>query len=82
MMDVIWSYDNNGRLAIYRRDEGEKDFTKVQYRFGAPKNEGQHYWKTGFYRSTTEGFTSVIWLGPLVRGTSFEDVAKIAFGAP
>jgi hypothetical protein len=51
MMDVIWSYDNNGRLAIYRRDEGEKDFTKVlelnniptlQYRFGAPKNEGQH----------------------------------------
>ena len=91
MMDVIWSYDDNGRVAIYRRDEGEKDFTKVlelnniptlQYKFGAPKDEGQHYWKTGFYRSTTEGLTSVIWLGPLVRGTSFEDVAKTAFGAP
>ena len=91
MMDVVWSYDDNGRVAIYRRDEGEKNFTKVlelnniptlQYKFGAPKDEGQHYWKTGFYRSTTEGLTSVIWLGPLVRGTSFEDVAKTAFGAP
>jgi len=91
MLDVTWSYSDNGHIAIYRRDEGEKNFSKVldlsniatlQYKFGASKNEGQHYWKTGFYRSSTEGFTSVVWLGPLVRGTSFNDVAKAAFGTP
>jgi hypothetical protein len=91
MLDVTWSYDDKGRLVIYRRDEGEKDFVKVlelnniatlQYRSGTPKTEGQHYWKTGFYRSATQGFTSTVWLGPLVRGTSFDDVARAAFGTP
>lgn len=96
LMDVVWSYGNDGHLAIYRRDEGEKTFTKIlelnntptlQYSYGTPKSEAPHHWKTGFYRSPTAGtplagMTNIIWLGPFVRGTSFDEVAQTAFGSP
>lgn len=38
-----------------------------------------HYWKTGFYRSISPGMTSRLWLGPVVRGTSLQQVALAAF---
>lgn len=38
------------------------------------------YWKTGFYRSITPEVTSRLWLGPVVRGTSLQEVAVAAFG--
>jgi hypothetical protein len=39
-----------------------------------------HYWKAGYYRSVSPGVTSRLWLGPIVRGTSLEEVAVAAFG--
>jgi hypothetical protein len=41
-----------------------------------------HYWKTGYYRSVSPGVTSRLWLGPIVRGTSLQEVATAAFGRP
>jgi hypothetical protein len=40
-----------------------------------------HYWKTGYYRNISPGVTSLLWLGPVVRGTSLQQVAAAAFGA-
>jgi len=40
-----------------------------------------HYWRVGYYRSTSPNQTNVLWLGPIVRGTSFDEVAKAAFGS-
>lgn len=91
MIDVVWSYASNGRLTIYRRDEGQLQFRKVfersnlatlQTQYGTPEGTFSHYWKTGFYRSTTADLTNVLWLGPFVRGTNFDEVAKAAFGSP
>ena len=39
-----------------------------------------HYWRVGYYRSTSPDQTNVLWLGPVVRGTTFDEVAKAAFG--
>lgn len=39
-----------------------------------------HYWRVGYYRSTSPNQTNVLWLGPVVRGTTFDEVAKTAFG--
>jgi Polysaccharide lyase len=41
-----------------------------------------HYWKAGYYRSVSPGVTSILWLGPIVRGTSLREVAIAAFGRP
>ncbi len=38
-----------------------------------------HYWKAGYYRSESPGVTSNLTLGPIVRGTTFESVARAAF---
>jgi hypothetical protein len=46
----------------------------------APDNV-THYWRIGFYRSTSPDQTNVLWLGPLVRGTAFDEVASAAFGS-
>lgn len=40
-----------------------------------------HYWRVGYYRSTSPKQTNVLWLGPVVRGTDFDEVANAAFGA-
>jgi len=91
LIDVIWAYDDRGSLTIYRRDEGETAFTAVltqpgqptlQFRSTTPNPVGTHYWKMGYYRSISPGVTSRLWLGPLVRGTSQQEVAIAAFGRP
>lgn len=40
-----------------------------------------HYWRVGYYRSTSPGQTNVLWMGPVVRGTEFEEVARAGFGS-
>ncbi len=91
MIDVTWSYNDHGHVVIYRRDEGETsfrkmlekyDFSTLQSQYGTPEDSFGHYWKAGFYRSITAGLTNILWLGPLVRGTDFDEVAKVAFGTP
>jgi hypothetical protein len=91
VLDVTWAYDNRGSLDIFRRDEGEKSFVKVlsldgqptlQFRSSTPDVHGTHYWKVGYYRSISPGVTNRLWLGPLARGSSFQEVAVAAFGQP
>jgi hypothetical protein len=89
LIDVVWAYDSHGSFTVYRRDEGETGFTAVlaqsgeatlQFRSTIPNANGDHYWKAGYYRSISPGVTSRLWLGPVVRGTSLEEVALAAFG--
>jgi hypothetical protein len=85
LLDVKWSADDQGWVVVWRRDEGG-DFRKVldlanianlQYGFDQPI--GEHYWKAGFYRSEGRS-THEVWLGPVVRGSDRDAVAKAAFG--
>jgi hypothetical protein len=91
LLDVVWAYDSRGSLTVYRRDEGETNFTPVltqpaqatlQSRSTTPNPVGTHYWKMGYYRSHSPGVTSRLWLGPLVRGNTLQEVATAAFGRP
>jgi len=91
LIEVTWAYDDHGSLSVYRRDEGEAAFTQVltqtgrptlQFRSTTPNPLGYHYWKAGYYRSISPGVISRLWLGPIVRGTSRQEVAIAAFGRP
>jgi len=88
LVDVVWAADNTGSITIYRRNEGKMQWIKVlekqntptlQYGFG--QQVGDHYWKTGFYRSESS-HTNLLWLGPIVRGNNRNEVAVAAFGMP
>jgi hypothetical protein len=97
MLDVVWANDSNGSVKLYRRDEKQPGFRQVLNMTGIPtlqwnklvSTEGTkpgddsvvHYWRIGFYRSTSPNQTNVLWLGPVVRGTSFDEVAEAAFGS-
>ncbi|MFZ6744901.1 heparin lyase I family protein [Undibacterium sp. JH2W] len=89
MIEVTWATDTNGYLAISRLDEGPsaqwtrvyegKNMPTLQYSNVQPVSD--HYWKSGYYRNRGLPFTSSLLLGPVVRGTTFTDVAKAAFGS-
>ncbi len=87
MIDVVWSEANDGYLAVYRKNEGQTGWNKVyesnntptlQYAYSYPVKD--HYWKSGYYRNRGLNFTSSLRLGPVVRGKTFQDVEKAAFG--
>jgi len=89
LLDVKWSADEKGWVVVWRRDQGAKDFTKVleihdisNLQYGIDRPLGDHYWKTGFYRSDGRRLTHELWIGPVVRGTNRNEVAKAAFGRP
>lgn len=80
VLKIKWSPDASGAISAYRRDEGEsaweivadiKSVATLQYK-GA-ESPKPHYWKAGFYRSES-GHPNSLWLGPIVRGKSFEEV--------
>jgi len=100
MLDIVWATDTTGSIGVYRRDEGQKNFTQVLDVQGTPTlqfdsfistdpaqcsscgaDNVTHYWRVGFYRSTSHNQTNVLWLGPIVRGTAFDEVAIAAFGS-
>lgn len=79
-----------GTVDIWRRNEGQTSFTNVLSLSNVPTLQfrssvnggavGDHYWKTGFYRSP-ETFTNVLWIDGPVRGDSFDAVVAAAFPA-
>ncbi len=88
VIDVTWALDRTGALAVYRRDEGQATFAKILDRpnmptltskFGVDGGKYEHYWAVGFYRSRNSDLTNVLWLGPIVRGTAFDEVVNAAF---
>lgn len=88
LIEVGWSASPDGAIAVYRRDEGQREWTEVLYRRGIATLQyqgdapvGPHYWKTGYYRSESS-MKSVLWLGPVARGRSREVVERAAFARP
>lgn len=97
VMDVNWDSGPNGHVKIYRRDQGEESFKSILSLTHIPTLQTSefiskvcdacapdnilHYWRVGFYRSTSPGQTNTLWLGRIVRGTSFNEVAEAAFGS-
>ncbi len=93
VIDVVWAADNSGSLTIYRKNIDSTDWIKAielkntpTLQYGENISEitsddlnSPHYWKIGYYRSATENLVSNVWLGPLVRGTSFNEVVNAAF---
>ncbi len=88
VLKIQFAKDFNGTVDVWRRDEGQTEFTKtleirdvptLQYKtsLGGVK---PHYWKHGFYRSKQTTVTNVLWLDGLTRGDSFEAVVQAAFG--
>lgn len=82
VLEINWAPDSSGSIAVYRRDEGEHNWEKVsdiksvatlQYKGNLIPNS--HYWKAGFYRSESR-HTNTLWLGPIQRGRTFDEVTK------
>lgn len=89
LMEIKWSADDDGWVLVWRRDQGARDFVKVAevrdvatLQYGTDQPIKDHYWKAGFYRSEGRLLTHELWLGPVVRGTDRNEVAKAAFGRP
>jgi hypothetical protein len=84
---IKFASDFTGSVHVWRRDEGQADFTLVlsvdnvptlQYR-SSHGGVGDHYWKHGFYRSEQDTITHVLWLDGLTRGNTFDGVVQAAF---
>lgn len=94
-LDITWSYTDSGRIEIFRKNEGETEFTSVLARENVPTLQfsslipsptdsnfynSSHYWRCGFYRSTTLGdVTNELRLGSIIVGTDEKAVKEAAF---
>ena len=85
VIGIHFASDPSGSITIWRHDQGGALFVKVlalaniatlQYIGGSAV--GQHYWKTGYYRSPSP-YVNQFYLGPQARGTSAAVVAAYAF---
>ncbi len=86
---MTFAADPTGQLTVWRRDQGQSAFAQVvdvsnvatlKYQ-GAASSVGDHYWKQGLYRGgDVMGRVDVFWIGPTVRGTTFQSVECAAFG--
>jgi hypothetical protein len=86
VVGVKWAQDTTGSVTVWRRDQSATGFTTVlnlsnvatlQYKNST--TAAAHYWKTGFYRSTSS-FTNKLWLGPMSRADTFQDAVTTAWG--
>lgn len=76
--------DASGSIYVYRRDEGEAQFTQVLASLNrttvvwkaSQPTYIDHYWKTGIYRSDFAG-TNVVYLSGFTRGNTFKDVVDV-----
>jgi len=85
---IRFAADDSGSIVVLRRNEGESRFRAVAAREGVATLQfnqgrgiwvGDHYWKAGMYRSSSP-FTTVHWMGAVVRATTFEKAEFAAFG--
>lgn len=84
---IKFAADFTGSVYVWRRDEGQSDFTLVLSVDQAPTLQyqssqgdvGEHYWKHGFYRVEMDTTTHVLWLDGLTRGNTFDGVVQAAF---
>ena len=69
------------KVTVWRRDQGQKEFTEVVKEAPfAPPSEPV-YLKQGLYRGgAVDGRTDVFWIGPTVRASNFKSAAEAAFG--
>jgi len=90
VIKIKWAADFTGSVDVWRRDEGETDFTLVlslnnvptlQYRSSVNGGAvGDHYWKHGFYRPVQHGsVVNILWLDGMSRGDTFDAVVDAAF---
>ncbi|WP_161491816.1 heparin lyase I family protein [Bradyrhizobium centrolobii] len=80
--DFVFRVDwRKGAFAIWRRDEGERQF-RLALEGTSPVPPGRRvYVKQGLYRGGRVGErTDVLWIGPTVRGATFSAVERQAFG--
>ncbi len=82
VLAVKWAIDESGSVTLFRRDEGQESWEKVldiksvatlQYK-GDPVIK-YHYWKAGFYRSSSSHENGLM-LGPIIRARTFGEVSK------
>jgi hypothetical protein len=80
ILKITYATGATGEVMVWRRNEGEQNFTQVATLSDVPTLQyigsdpvGEHYWKTGYYRSK-EDFTSVIWNDNVVRADTYEEV--------
>jgi Polysaccharide lyase len=80
--DFVFSVDwSAGFYRVWRRDEGETNFTQVLSGITAVPAGKDFYVKQGLYRGgNVGGRTDVLWIGPTARGESFAAVEQQAFG--
>lgn len=82
ILAVKWAIDDSGSVTLFRRDEGQLNWENVldikstptlQYK-GEPVVK-YHYWKAGFYRSSSSHENGLM-LGPIIRARTFGEVSK------
>jgi hypothetical protein len=80
--DFVFSVDwRSGFYKVWRRDEGQANFTQVLSGITAVPAGKDFYVKQGLYRGgNVDGRTDVLWTGPTARGGSFTAVEQQAFG--
>lgn len=80
--DFVFKVDwGSGTINIWRRDQGQTQFTQVVTDAIAGPPSGNIYFKQGLYRGgNVNGRSDVYWAGPTVRGSSFAGVEMQAFG--
>lgn len=85
IMKVSFDTTAAGEITVWRRDEGEADFTQVMssstptLQYLSATGVIDHYWKAGLYRNTQSSITSILWLDGITRADTFEEVGLAAF---
>jgi hypothetical protein len=80
VIEIIWG-STNSTLSVWRRDEGQSNFTEVVSNQNVTAASGSCYFKQGLYRGgDVNGRTDVFWFGPTARGSTFSAVEQAAFG--
>lgn len=91
VLRITFADDDTGSVSVWRRNQGAAGFAlvaaarnvatlqKMASHDAAPGGHS-HYWKQGFYRSTSPDFTSELFLSGLVRAPDWDTAVATAFG--